>query len=79
MKFLIEQDWIRKDYWISDATGSTLGSYGVLIVSRLPVTSLQLGEMVTQMGRKFLLCQFNINGEQVIFLKFRMVDLDVDE
>lgn len=63
LSFVKKSDWIRKSYFLSDASGSTLNPYGVLILSRLPFRSLQQYQFLS---KGFLLAEYLINNERVI-------------
>lgn len=46
--------WIQDAYALSDADGSTIQGYGVLVMSRLPVRNVSLSELPSQMGRRLV-------------------------
>ena len=48
---------MRRDFAVSDATGTTIPDYGVLLLSRLPVGRFELHDLPTTMSRKLLLGQ----------------------
>jgi len=54
LKALLRCPWVRERYALSDATGQTLGEYGVLLLSRLPVESFGLLPLPSRMGRSLL-------------------------
>jgi endonuclease/exonuclease/phosphatase family metal-dependent hydrolase len=61
---LMEQEWIRQRYWITDTDEArTFLGYGVLMLSKLPYKHLKLQELPTQLGRKVLVAEFNLNGQ----------------
>ncbi len=66
LSLLKNEEWVQNNYVISDVTGYTMTSYGVIILTRLPIHKITLYEMDTLMGRKFLLFEFLINSEKVI-------------
>jgi endonuclease/exonuclease/phosphatase family metal-dependent hydrolase len=55
---VLEEEWIRSNYMVTDARGSTITPYGVLMIFRssLKVFNSRLYELPTNMGRRFLLC-----------------------
>lgn len=55
--------WVRREYLVSDFMGSTLASasYGVVLLTRLPVESMELHDLPTRMGRKLLLARLLVN------------------
>lgn len=58
LKVFLQSPLVRSSYFISDITGSTLGSYGVVQFSRFPYHRLTLNAMVTRLGRKALVGEF---------------------
>lgn len=54
LRQVLATPWIRDAYQISDATGATLGGYGVLMLSRAPFSTLRLLELPSGMERKLL-------------------------
>lgn len=63
LQLILMQDWIRKDYFISDFKGDTFGSYGVLLLSRFSIKELSLHQLATHMERQLLLAEFVINDQ----------------
>jgi tyrosyl-DNA phosphodiesterase 2 len=61
----IGQQWIRDEYFSSDIDGSTLGDYGVLILSRLPLNTIKLIPLPSFMGRDLLLVEVLVNGSSL--------------
>lgn len=55
--------WVRQSYEMSDAIGTTLRSYGNLLLSRLPIGRLELHPFPTIMGRRLLLAELQVNDE----------------
>ena len=62
LPIFLEQPWIRGAYYASDINGSTLGDYGVLILSRLPPRTIKLVELPSFMGRHLLVWETRVNG-----------------
>jgi tyrosyl-DNA phosphodiesterase 2 len=62
LEVFLSQQWIREGYFTSDIDGSTLGEYGVLILSRLPLKSITLKPLPSFMGRGLLLVEADVNG-----------------
>jgi tyrosyl-DNA phosphodiesterase 2 len=54
---LVEAPWLRAGYQLSDADGRTLGDYGVLLTSRLPIRRLAAIELPSEMGRRLLIAE----------------------
>jgi endonuclease/exonuclease/phosphatase family metal-dependent hydrolase len=51
---ILAEDWIRRDYQVSDAVGDTLEPHGVLLLSRLAVSSLALCHLPSRKDRKMV-------------------------
>lgn len=60
---MINVDWVKKEYQLSDVTGKTVIPYGVLILSRIPIHKLTMVSLPTQMYRSALIAEFIINNE----------------
>lgn len=54
--------WIRSRYYISDFFGSTLNSYGVVLLSRFPIESLEMHALPTRMERSLLVARIPVNN-----------------
>ena len=63
---IMKTDWIREKYYVSDSSGSTFYSYGVLFLSRVPVTNLNLYPLTSMMGRNILIAEFIINNQKLL-------------
>jgi len=66
LELLLHQDWVRKDYNVSDLTGENTFSswYGVFIASRVPVHKLELLAVPTGLGRSVLVAHLNVAGPE---------------
>lgn len=67
--------WIRRDYTVSDFMGSTLSSYGVALLTRLPVESMALHDLPTRMDRKLLLAHLLVNDTRLAVATVHMESL----
>ena len=56
---LAVEDWVRDGYQVSDATGRTLGDYGILLLSRIAIERLWFLELPTTMGRALLVAELS--------------------
>jgi tyrosyl-DNA phosphodiesterase 2 len=65
LNFILQQPWVQQDYWVSDFTGRTIQPYGVLLLSRLPITQLRLQRLPSMMARKLLVASLKLNGQTV--------------
>lgn len=66
LAMLLAEPWIRDEYRISDARGDTFDSYGVVILSRLPVRALSLSELPSHMGRKLLWAELDSGAGSLV-------------
>lgn len=66
LAMLRAEPWIRDEYRISDAQGDTFDSYGVVLLSRLPVRAMLLHELPSNMGRKLLAAEIDTGAGSVI-------------
>lgn len=55
--------WVRGGYRVADASGASLGSYGVALLSRWPILEARCCELPTSMGRSLLLAVLDRNGD----------------
>jgi tyrosyl-DNA phosphodiesterase 2 len=63
----LAQPWIRKHYLRAAVAGDGAGNYGMLMLSRVPVTRVTYTRLPTRLARGFLRAEFTINGRpQVI-------------
>ena len=75
LEIFLQEDWVKNNYFISDISGSTLTSwkstqkdfnYGVILLSRIPVKSLNLHPLTSDLGRHVLIAEFDINGQKCL-------------
>jgi len=66
LELILEEEWVKDNYFISDITGTTFLSYGVIFLSRIPVKQLELYPLKSLMGRYVLIAEFNINGQKLL-------------
>lgn len=73
--------WVRRDYLISDYMGSTItsASYGVVLLTRLPVESMELHELPSRMGRKLLVAHLTVNDTRLAVGTVHLESLDSAE
>ena len=62
---LLAVDWVRREFRISDITGSTLQPHGVLLLSRLPLRNLGLQELPSDKDRKMLVAEVGLGARSV--------------
>jgi tyrosyl-DNA phosphodiesterase 2 len=66
LKHLLKEEWVKKNYFISDLTGTTIYPYGVVLLSRIPVKFLVLHPLTGAMERQVLIAEFHINGQKLL-------------
>lgn len=54
---ILAEDWVRREYHVSDGVGFTLEPHGVLLLSRLPVRSLALCHLPSRKDRKLVVAE----------------------
>ncbi len=62
---LLALEWVRREFRISDITGSTLQPHGVLLLSRLPLRNLSLQELPSAKDRKMLVAEVGLGARSV--------------
>lgn len=65
LKLLLDEEWVRKDYLLSDGTGKTVDPYGVLMLFRTKPDKLTLRQLPSRMERGLLLGEFQINDIKI--------------
>jgi len=63
LQLILMQDWIRKEFFISDIKGDTFSSYGVVLLFRIPAKRLTLYQLPSNMERQLLIAEFTINDQ----------------
>jgi tyrosyl-DNA phosphodiesterase 2 len=66
LELLLAEPWIRADYRVSDARGSTFESYGVVLLSRLPVLTLAIHELPSSMSRRLLVAEIAVGARRLV-------------
>jgi tyrosyl-DNA phosphodiesterase 2 len=65
LEYLLAVDWVRREFRISDITGSTLQPHGVLLLSRLPLRNSALQELPGNKDRKMLMAELGLGSRSV--------------
>jgi len=65
LKRILATEWVRREFWVSDAQGSTLYPHGVLTLSRLPLNSLTLHELPSEKDRKLLIAELGLGRQSI--------------
>lgn len=63
LEFILQSQWVRKQYYISDITGKTVTPYGVVLLSKIPLQKLLLYNLPSNMNRQFMVADLRVNGE----------------
>jgi tyrosyl-DNA phosphodiesterase 2 len=66
MDVLLAQPWIQEHYYRAAVVGHTVGSYGMLMLSRLPTATVTYTRLPTRLSRGFLQAQFTVNGSPLV-------------
>ncbi len=62
LEVFLAQPWIRHDYTRAAVVGGDVGDYGMLMLSRLPVTGVTYTRLPTRQSRGFLQAELALNG-----------------
>lgn len=62
LEVFLAQPWIREDYRRAAVVGSGVGNYGMLLLSRLPLTDVSYTGLPTRLSRGFLRAHCTVNG-----------------
>lgn len=65
LKILLQQDWVRDHYWVSDTKGITISPHGVLFLSKIPIHRLSFYKLPSYMRRKLIISEICVNGELI--------------
>ena len=57
LDLVCETPWVRRDYLLSDRDGDTFERYGVMLLSRVPLSRLTLHDMPSRMARRLLVAE----------------------
>jgi len=76
IKQMIKEDWVRNNYYISDGTGATINTYGIIILSRLTIHKLLSYTLPTAMARTVLVAEYIVNDEMLKIGTVHLESLD---
>lgn len=62
LEVFLAQPWIRADYCRAAVVGRGVGNYGMLLLSRLPLTDVTYTGLPTRLQRGFLTARCTVNG-----------------
>lgn len=63
---LLAQPWIRQQYHRAVAAGGDFGNYGMLMLSRVPISRVTYNRLPTSLDRGFLEADLAVNGRRLI-------------
>lgn len=63
LALILDEDWVRRDFQVSDARGDTVRPHGVLLLSRLPLCGLGMVRLTSGKDRKALVADLAVNGQ----------------
>ena len=63
LEILLAQPWIRVRYRRAEVTGGALGNYGMLMLSRLPISNVTYTRLPTNLARGFLTAELDTGGQ----------------
>jgi len=73
---LVKETWLQDNYYISDCDGSTVGSYGVMILSKIPVNQFVEYQLNSEMERSLLTAELIINSQNIKVATVHLESLD---
>ena len=62
----LAQPWIRQHYCRAEVTGEDFGNYGMLMMSRLPISRVSYMRLPSRLGRGFLQAELTVNGSPLV-------------
>ena len=62
----LAQPWLRQHYYRAAVTGDYFGNYGMLMLSRLPISRVSYHRLPTRLGRGFLRAELTVNGSRLV-------------
>ena len=65
LRMFLAQPWIRNDYVRAAVSGFRVGNYGMLMLSRLPITEVTYTRLPTGQARGFLRADLLIDGKRL--------------
>lgn len=66
LQILTSDKWIQNNYSISDSVGLTFATYGVVLLSRIPIQQLTLHPLQSLMDRHLLVAKYEINQQPLL-------------
>ncbi len=66
LSVFLAQPWIRANYLRAAIVGGKVGDYGMLILSRLPISRVTYTRLPTRQSRGFLQAELSINGSRQV-------------
>ena len=66
LSVFLEQQWIRDGYRRAVVVGGDVGNYGMLMLSRLPLSRVEYTRLPSRQSRGFLQAELTVNGARTI-------------
>lgn len=66
LEVLLAQPWIREHYLSASIVGRRVGTYGMLLLTRVPVTEVTYTRLPTYARRGFLRADLRVNGARTV-------------
>ena len=66
LSVFLAQPWIRADYYRAAIAGGDAGNYGMLLLSRLPITRVTYTRLPSRQSRGFLQADLSVNGSRQV-------------
>lgn len=66
LAIFLRQAWIRDNYLRAAVVGGDVGNYGMLILSRLPISRVTYSRLPTRQSRGFLQADLTVNGAREV-------------
>lgn len=60
---ILEADWVREHYFLSDTTGTSVTPYGTMLLSRFPLRAQRLYPLPSGMHRQMVTAEVHLNGQ----------------
>ena len=63
---LLAQQWIRDSYWCAAVVGGDAGDYGMLLLSRVPISRVTYTRLPSRQSRGFLQADLELSGPRTV-------------
>eukprot|EP01130_Rhizamoeba_saxonica_P012166 TRINITY_DN510_c0_g1_i1.p1 TRINITY_DN510_c0_g1~~TRINITY_DN510_c0_g1_i1.p1 ORF type:complete len:220 (-),score=51.31 TRINITY_DN510_c0_g1_i1:15-674(-) len=76
LEYILQNDFIREHYYVSDTNGGTFGSYGNVIFTKLRPTTFYSITFPSSMGRLGVFSEYTLNSRKVVIATVHLESLD---